>query len=396
MIHSFACENFYSIKDRIEIDLTVNDNAPNEASYATSSVGDRVSLVEAVLGPNASGKTNLLKILPFANWLIVDSYIYDPEDTLPVKPFAGTPDTPSYLSVTFSIDKRLFRYDFTLNRELIISEKLFEKNKTTERVTWKIIFSREWNDKKEEYSFTDKVFGVTQDKLRKNASAVSTAFRDKNPLATLIAKYWKSRFETNVYEVGYRNHAKSPVLHDRLTHQAIDFFYDNKELKEQVENLLCKYDLGFGKFKREELQDNVFFSVEHTFDHGKFDIPIAYESSGTKQMIIILQYLLVALARGGMVVIDELDSNLHPEIVEEIVSMFTSKELNPNAAQLFFSSHTPTILSSLSKYQVILVEKNSQGQTDAWRLDSIKGVRPDDNYYTKYMAGAYGATPNLG
>ena len=76
--------------------------------------------------------------------------------------------------------------------------------------------------------------------------------------------------------------------------------------------------------------------------------------------------------------------------------MFSSNELNPKSAQLFFSSHTPTILSSLDKYQIIFIEKNDAGCTDVWRLDSIKGVRSDDNYYTKYIAGGYGAVPNLG
>jgi hypothetical protein len=44
---------------------------------------------------------------------------------------------------------------------------------------------------------------------------------------------------------------------------------------------------------------------------------------------------------------------------------------------------------------VILVEKNQECVSDAWRLDSVKGVRADDNLYAKYMAGAYGAIPQV-
>ena len=43
----------------------------------------------------------------------------------------------------------------------------------------------------------------------------------------------------------------------------------------------------------------------------------------------------------------------------------------------------------------MLVEKDEQGNSDAWRLDSIQGVRKDDNLYAKYMAGAYGAVPRI-
>jgi hypothetical protein len=185
-------------------------------------------------------------------------------------------------------------------------------------------------------------------------------------------------------------------MHDHLTHRAIEFFYDNPELKDQVELILSKYDIGFGAFKKEEAQEKTFFSIEHKFDNGSLELPLEYESSGTKQVIIILQYILSALAEGGMAVIDELDANLHPEIVEELISMFGSKDLNPLSAQILFSSHTPTILSTLDKYQITFVEKNDSGQTEVWRLDSVKGVRPDDNYYAKYIAGAYGAVPEIG
>jgi len=62
---------------------------------------------------------------------------------------------------------------------------------------------------------------------------------------------------------------------------------------------------------------------------------------------------------------------------------------------LLFSSHSHLILSKLDKYQIILTEKNKKGESEAWRLDEVAGVRADDNYYAKYMAGAYGAFPRL-
>lgn len=397
MIHSFTCENFYSIRDKVEVDFAVGDNAPTKTSYVKIPTDGRVSLVEAVIGANASGKTNVLKVLPFMRWLVVDAYTDDPDADLPVQPFGqSNKSKPTQLSVIFSIDERLFTYAFTMNPSRILSETLSERSKTTQRSTLKVLFSREWDDEKEDYKVNDKVFDIAHVKLRKNSSVVATAFRDKNPLATLIATYWRDGVSTNVAEAGYRNYPSAPHLHDRLANQAIQFFYDRPDLKDQVESILSRYDIGFNSFKKEEVQDTSFFSIHHDFEGGGFDLPLKYESSGTKQIIIILQYLLTALTRGGIAVIDELDANLHPEIVEEIVSMFSSNELNPKSAQLFFSSHTPTILSSLDKYQIIFIEKNGGGCTDVWRLDSVKGVRTDDNYYIKYIAGAYGAVPNLG
>ena len=97
-----------------------------------------------------------------------------------------------------------------------------------------------------------------------------------------------------------------------------------------------------------------------------------------------------------MAIIDEFDANLHPDMVQELVSMFTDEGTNPKHAQLLFSTHSHNILSQLDKYQIILTEKDNEGQTVVWRLDDVEGVRADENYYTKYLAGAYGGVPDIG
>ncbi len=48
----------------------------------------------------------------------------------------------------------------------------------------------------------------------------------------------------------------------------------------------------------------------------------------------------------------------------------------------------------LQKSQVVLVEKDGL-ESEAWRLDSMEGVRSDENRVAKYLAGAYGAVPRL-
>jgi hypothetical protein len=35
------------------------------------------------------------------------------------------------------------------------------------------------------------------------------------------------------------------------------------------------------------------------------------------------------------------------------------------------------------------VEKDENGESQTYRLDDVQGVRVDDNYYAKYMAGTY-------
>ena len=118
-------------------------------------------------------------------------------------------------------------------------------------------------------------------------------------------------------------------------------------------------------------------------------------SDGTINMISIMPMIFSTLDTGWMLIFDELDANLHPEVVEAILDLFASKKYNEYNAQIFFSTHDPRVMNRLFKYQIQLVEKNTMGVSHSWRLDEMKGVRVEDNYYTKYMAWAYQAKPNI-
>ena len=104
---------------------------------------------------------------------------------------------------------------------------------------------------------------------------------------------------------------------------------------------------------------------------------------------------MLVLSQGGIAILDEFDVNLHPEMVMALFNLFVQPETNPKNAQLLFSTHSHLVLSALDKYQIVLVEKNEKGFSESWRLDEMANVRADENYYTKYLAGAYGAVPKI-
>lgn len=101
------------------------------------------------------------------------------------------------------------------------------------------------------------------------------------------------------------------------------------------------------------------------------------------------------LKSGGVAVIDELESDLHPHMLAPILELFMSQASNPHNAQLLFTCHASEVLTLLNKSQLMLVEKDADCARQAWRLDSVGGVRNDDNLYAKYMAGTYGAIPQV-
>jgi hypothetical protein len=83
-------------------------------------------------------------------------------------------------------------------------------------------------------------------------------------------------------------------------------------------------------------------------------------------------------------------------MVLALFDLFVDPNTNSKNAQLLLSTHSHLILGKLDKYQIVLVEKNKDGISESWRLDEMgSDVRADDNYYAKYIAGAYGAVPKI-
>ena len=70
------------------------------------------------------------------------------------------------------------------------------------------------------------------------------------------------------------------------------------------------------------------------------------------------------------------------------------KETNPNNAQILFTTHNPWFLQYLTKTQIFIVEKEHQN-TEVFRLDDIKSVRNDENYFMKYITGEYDGKPKI-
>lgn len=403
MLHSFSCRNFYSFADTINLNFVVNNKVPQSNGYFVAPSQTRLSKIETVIGPNAAGKTNLLKGLPFLKWLIVDSFNTLPEKLFPFKPFAlwDSQNKPTEFLVEFEINGDIFKYDFILNRQRILKEELSVKNITKKRATTKILFTRKWSEKSKKYIFSgNKNFNLPLNfakVIRANASVISTAMRLNHKESREIGQFWQ-KIRTNVAEAGWigDNFFLQPT---KKLFETMLFFSKNARLKKEAEKLLASFDLGFESFKLQEETNEGVTSIRaqmiHSFGSKKLALPIQYESSGTKQLFQILRSILQVLAEGGVAVLDEFDVNLHPDMVLALFELFRSPEINPKNAQILFSTHSHRILNELDKYQILLTEKNQAGSSEVWRLDEMSGVRADDNYYTKYIAGAYGAIPQI-
>ena len=209
--------------------------------------------VLACFGPDASGKTNLLKALPFLSWFIRNSFNLKPEAKIPFQPFRFEKDDSEIgtLSVDFEHGEKIYRYLLQLTPEQVINESLFLR----EGKGFKYLFKRNWNEATKKYDFSTKNFGLPPAfgeslQMRKNASALSIALQHNHENSKQIAQYWSKVF-ANVQERGGEDLIIPEEVMIRIFESA-EYFYKRPEYKIQAQKFLTRFDLGLTGIEIEE------------------------------------------------------------------------------------------------------------------------------------------------
>ena len=392
MLHSYAFSNFQSFNEEVKVDFSINRKTAMTNWMADAKTGERLSKLMAVVGPNGSGKTAILKPLAFLSWFIGQSFQNQPEAAIPVTPHFSYPNEPTKFECIVDFDGSLWRYELTCTPERVLHEALYKK---IERFNY--VFVRHWDDATKSYAVKQQDFGLKPAeaiKVRQNVSLVSWAAQYNVPLAQRMAAAY---IITNVNIQG-----RVPMGDQALLEASRHFSIKSDQFKHAGE-LLSSWDFGLHGVDLIEVSLNpqapeqrIWIPLgKHFSRNNEISLPFALESTGTQGAFVLLSRLLETLEIGGLAVIDEFESDLHPHMLEPILDLFANPKTNPHNAQLIFTCHAIEVLNLVNKAQVMLVQKDQDCESSACRLDEVGGIRPDDNFYAKYMAGAYGAIPNL-
>jgi AAA15 family ATPase/GTPase len=405
MIKWYRFKNFYSFKDEQFVDLTLKENS-SESPLDQHWGKDRITKVLAVMGANGSGKSNMIKPLAFLSWFCSESFkSMDNSDLLPIYPHICNKKEPSEIEICF-VDSRIteedadhteFKYFLSFNKKRVLHEELKYKSSRL----FSSVFSRKYDEELKGYKVKSNASDFPVSELKtvpQNASAISYFQRKENNMLAGAMSYIFYSIENNLNVFGKSSFDYGKVLN------ATECYDAEPEVFEKAKKYLTRMDFGLKdiRIKKEEVIDKVTGESEtkvlpygiHSHDGEEFEVPFIMESTGTQACYYFIYKLVSALHYGGVAVIDELDSDLHPYMIRELLDMFANDGTNKSASQLIFSCHTAEILKSVKKHNVYLVEK-TDSVSEAWRLDDVQGLRSQDNLYSKYITGALGGVPNI-
>ncbi len=383
MLLAFSTKNFRSIREEACLSLVAGSGKEHDATHVfrpTLPPGIkpmRLLRSAALYGPNAGGKSNLIKALRTMQRIVLHSN--KDMDNLPVVPFRfseQTADAPSMFEVVILVDGVRYQYGFSATQKQIHAEWLFAFPKGRAQ-TW---FRRELNTDidESEYTFGANLIGnkeIWKDLTRSNALFLSTAVQLNSQKFLPVYQWFSDKL--HICKEGWSREFSVKCCQDDRKNKILDF--------------LKAADFAISDIYADEIE----LKTLHQSDSENIEIDFSDESGGTQKMFCLAGPWIDALDKGRVLFIDELQTNLHPALVRFLVNLFHSEVKNQPDAQLVFSTHETNILNQdiFRRDQIWFCERSDTQGTRLFPLTDFSPRKKTENLEQAYLSGRYGALP---
>jgi AAA15 family ATPase/GTPase len=416
MLIELKVKNFRSIRDQQTLSLVASPATElNQNTFVSGNDAD-LHLVRAavVYGANAGGKSNLLSALLCMRGFILRSAKESQQgDKIPVESFLfddASRKEPTELEVTFIKDNIRYQYGFVADENRIFEEWLFAYPVGRPQ-QW---FSRVYDKKNKKYSwkFSKYFKGGKQvaDLTRNNVLFLSNAVKLNNEQLVPIFDWFQKDlvlidslsgrgldYEKSINYVKTEKGKKRILKFMNAADPSIaDIVLDNEKITEaHLSSLTSSMPKEAQDFIKKKMlgQDNTKIS----FMHGGVSLDFGNESDGTCRLFAFAGPWLKALDEGRVLIVDEINSTLHPLVVKFLIKLICDPEVNKKNAQLVFTTHDTSLLDNelFRRDQVWFVEKDKNNSTQLYPLLDFS-PRKHEAFSRGYLQGRYGALPYIG
>ena len=443
MLINFSFSNFKSYRDNQQFSMLRAIPAQKHEDYDWPH--KEISMVAGLYGGNASGKSAFIDAFKFITDFVIDSFNpnFSLEDALqPFRLDASSKTRPSNFLVDFiGTDDERYRLELSITQEHVTFESLriYNGGRSSR------IYEREYQEETGLYSYCYGRFFTGAKKsyeqmTRPNALMISVLYAANVSLAKPVYEFFRQRVGTyradlfdweleNIQRELKRGTSSSKAI-VRLMKEAnlgISLVQTKDLLNEIFEasqddgdprgNRYAELTSGLlalsqPELTREERNERASklakqppepvyqLSFTHTGANGfQETFSEEDESRGTLAVLAFFSLALRLLARRSIGFVDEIDSSLHPNYVEELVALFKDPRTNPYQSQLVFTTHDVSLITRtgadrriLDQDQIWFVEKDVDGSSELYPVTAIPS-RWEENFGRNYLHGIYGASP---
>lgn len=450
MLIRFFVENFLSFKDEVEFSMVAGRSRKHPDHVVK--VGDlRLLKTGVILGANATGKTNLIKALSFAQEFITTGSL-KPEH-LELTPFlldgsSATKPSRFLFEIQCGFGQR-FEYQFVVDSSRVHRESLYEILPASTRK----IFERETSpeghtsvtvapigvvvtNKEEPFEFIPKTgnrrllfltqYRRLEDRIGERRiaflamiydwfnSTLAPIFTDSVPATGIPIGLTESgelqkryidilnRLDLGIDEIGLREVTEfdadlhlSAEFKEKVTQftQQLDPHTDQRAVFYNYRRdsyVFADANSNFAEYKMATIHN-----VNDTDNKIWFDLSM--ESDGTRRLLKIVPALFGLLNDDAepVFILDELDRSLHTQLSYKLMELFLENSGN-RRSQLIVTTHDTSLLDLdlLRRDEIWFLEKDRQGVSSLFSLEEFELSR-NMNIEQGYLGGRLGAIPIL-
>lgn len=395
MLLRIELENFFSIKEKISLDFragNANSSVARDLAYNVMDwKGQKVLKSIGLFGPNASGKSNIVKAINFCCRMIFESHNHNENTIFDFQPFKfdGWDKKPSRFLVNFVCEDIEYEYSFVLNSKQIIEESLYyyPNNRRAK------IFTR----KGDEYSFSSGVIPRPNDVVintSKKNLFVSRASSMNREIPQKIFRYFFETFLLGIVPLDDKNIKELFVQNKDLVLNALQVCdTDITDIEITTEKMPVPIQVHNDQMIELVFQerDVVRFRTYHKHSPVTGFSMETEESNGTRQLFVLLLRLLDVVKNRKSLMLDEFDRSLHTRLADFILDLIHAS----SRSQFLFTSHNTNLIDTkrLRKDQIVFVNKKDDGSTDVYSLYDFKDFRDTMDAEKGYLQGRFDAVP---
>jgi len=425
MILEFGIKNFLSFNKEVKISFEATKNKSFEDYHVVEvAPGIRILKLGIVYGANASGKSNFINAFEFLHdfWRNTPENKDEEIDIIPFLLNKSSRNKPTEFNLVFYVGRIKHRYSVRLTDKHIISESLhyYPGAQPAE------LFSRSFVDGISKISFGSKlkVKAVTKDEISVKClpnMSVLSAYNKVNDIIQEIenVSYWiKNQYMASVEpELNLVRYTENVLMKDSsIKDYILEFLneadynieniqtkFQNKKVSQKIITALAASDIPEEELKKLQREKTIKVT-ETVFTHNiinkkgeeiLFELPDKLQSKGTLRTMGLAGVIHNAVKRNAFLAIDEIESSLHPTLVDFIIESFL---VQSETSQLLLTTHNDSLLEEddlLRNDNIWFTNKKLDGSTEIYSLSDFKGLSRISSLQKAYKFGKFGAVPNI-